>query len=85
MSAVGQLLISLIQLYSWVLIARILLSWFPNVKPWEPPFRQLIAITDPVLKPFRQLIPPIMGIDFSPMVPFLLIDYLIIPIIRVAL
>ena len=54
----------------WLVIARILLSWFPN-----PPHNQLIKFiyqaTDPILVPFQRLIPPIGMVDISPMVALL--------------
>ena len=57
----------------WTLIVRILLTWFPNVNWYNQPFKVLKDITDPILLPFRGLIPPLGGIDFSPIIAFLLI------------
>ncbi|MCJ7727013.1 MAG: YggT family protein [Acidimicrobiia bacterium] len=64
----------LIQVYSLVLIARILLEWL-QVSPDHPVARArriLRAVTDPVLIPVRMMIPPIntggVGIDLSPLV-----------------
>jgi len=63
-------LFNLIQLF---LIIRILLSWFPNINWWDQPFKLLNDITEPILAPFRRLIPPIGGLDLSPIVAFLAI------------
>ena len=57
----------------WIMIARILLTWFPNINWYNQPFKVLKDITDPILLPFRGLIPPLGGIDFSPIIAFLLI------------
>jgi YggT family protein len=73
---------ALLWLYWFILFARILLSWFPP--PREGPLRTAIqgvyAVTDPVLRPVRALIPPIragmMAIDISPIIVFILIGVL---------
>lgn len=53
-------------LYFAVLI-RILITWIP-VDPNNRLIRLLDQITEPLLAPARRLIPPIGGLDFSPMV-----------------
>lgn len=58
----------------WIMIVRILLSWFPNINWYSQPFKALKDITDPILEPFRKIIPPISGIDFSPIVAFLALE-----------
>ena len=54
-----------IELYSFVLIVRILLTWFPNVDWSNPILSSISSITDPYLNIFRGLIPPIGGLDLS--------------------
>lgn len=60
----------------WIMIVRILLSWFPNINWYNQPFRAMKEITDPILEPFRKLIPPFSGIDFSPIFAFLCLEVL---------
>lgn len=61
----------LLQLYSWVLVARVLMSWIPNLDPYNPAVQFLYQITEPVLEPVRRLIPPLGGtIDISMIVVF---------------
>lgn len=67
---------NLFQLFQLILVIRILLTWFPNVNWWNQPFKFLRDITDPVLEPFRRLIPPVGGIDFSPLVLFFILNIL---------
>jgi YggT family protein len=59
-------------LYSVAIIARSLLPWF-RVSPYHPVVQFLIQITEPVLAPIRRNIPPIGGMDFSPMVALLIL------------
>lgn len=65
-----------VTIYSALLIIRILLTWFPQVNWYNQPFAALSQITDPYLNLFRSIIPPLGGIDFSPMVAILLLQFL---------
>lgn len=64
------------ELVKLLLIVRIALSWFPNLDWWKQPFKFLYEVTEPILRIFRNLIPPISGIDFSPIVAFLALQIL---------
>lgn len=70
------LLYQAIDVYKWILIARILLTWLPNINWYNQPFKFLLDVTDPVMEPFRRLIPPIGMIDISPMALFLALSLL---------
>jgi YggT family protein len=64
-----------LSLYNLVITARILLSWFPQaagVAALQPVY----AITDPYLNLFRGIIPPLGGLDLSPILAFLLLNAL---------
>lgn len=65
-----------VQIYSILLIIRVLLSWFPNISWGSQPFAALSQITDPYLNLFRSIIPPLGGMDFSPILAFLLLNVL---------
>ncbi len=53
------------------LLIRVLLSWIPH-NHYQPVIQILYQITDPILKPFQNLIPANrFGIDFSPILAFL--------------
>jgi YggT family protein len=66
------LLIILLQIYSFIVLARVLLSWFPNVDPYNPIVRFLYEATEPILEPIRRFIrqqfPNTGPFDFSPLV-----------------
>ncbi|KKM12252.1 hypothetical protein SY88_03560 [Clostridiales bacterium PH28_bin88] len=53
----------------WLIIARVVLSWFRV--PYNPVTRFIYEITEPVLAPFRRLMPRGTMIDFSPLVALL--------------
>ena len=59
------------QIYSFVLIVRGLLTWFPNVDMGNPVLSTVSSITDPYLNAFRGLIPPLGGLDLSAILAFI--------------
>ncbi len=66
-----ELLISLLNIYSLILLARALMSWF------DPTFsssvgRIVYQMTEPVVAPVRQVLPSMGGLDFSIMVTIFL-------------
>lgn len=65
----------LLSVYSLLILVRALLSWFP-VSPYNRFYYLLIKATEPVLAPLRRVI-PVQGIDLSPLVAILLINYVI--------
>ena len=71
-----QVLAQTLQIYSLVLIVRVVLSWFPNLDWSNPVLSSVSAITDPYLNAFRGLIPPLGGIDLSALLAFLALNLL---------
>ena len=65
----------LVNFYFFALLAMIILSW---VAPGgtHPALMLLYQVTEPVMAPFRKLLPPMGGIDFSPIIVFILINVL---------
>ncbi|HNB24828.1 MAG TPA: YggT family protein [Candidatus Melainabacteria bacterium] len=72
----GAILSTVIEGYTFVIILWCLLSWFPNIRWYDQPFKTLNMLVDPVLSPFRKLIPPLGGIDISPMVAILILQFI---------
>lgn len=68
----SRLVAALFELYGWLIFARLVLSWI-RLDPYHPIVQFLYRITEPVLKPARQLIPPAGGLDFSPIVVFVVL------------
>ena len=63
-------------IYSYILILRVLLTWFPNLDWSNPILSNVSAITDPYLNVFRGIIPPLGGLDLSPILAFILLRVL---------
>jgi YggT family protein len=53
---------------TFLFIFRIVLTWYPQVESQKFPFNIVIAPTEPFLAPARKLIPPIGGVDITPIV-----------------
>jgi YggT family protein len=71
-----QFLNLLITVLTVAILIRALLSWIPNLDTRNPLVRLLHQITDPILEPARRLIPPIGGMDISPIVVILALQLL---------
>jgi len=63
-------------IFQFILLARVLLSWFPNIDRSNPLVQLLYQITEPVLQPIRNLLPQTGMMDFSPLIVFLIISVL---------
>ena len=77
-SSIGLLattLTTFVNIYVALMIIRVLLSWFPNINWYDPPFSILSQLTDPYLNLFRSIIPPLGGIDFAPMIAFFVLQF----------
>ncbi len=68
---IGTLIYVLYSILVILLTARVILSWFPHKSTFVSEF--LNDVTDPILKPVQKIIPPISGIDFSPIIAFFLL------------
>ena len=69
-----QVLAQTLQIYSLLLIIRVLLSWFPNLDWSNPILTTIGSITDPYLNAFRGIIPPIGGLDLSAILAFIALN-----------
>jgi YggT family protein len=70
------LLARVLQIYTFILLIRILITWIPNLDPHHPIVQLLFQVTEPVLEPARKLIPSIGMIDISPIVVFIILGIL---------
>ena len=77
-----RLIMFVLDIYTWVIIAAAVISWVtPN--PYNPAVGLLRRLTEPVLAPIRQLLPPwkTFGLDFSPLIIILLIQWAVKPLL----
>ncbi|GLT73630.1 hypothetical protein SLA2020_454740 [Shorea laevis] len=65
-----------LSIFGFLFIARIVMSWYPKLPVGKFPFVIAYAPTEPLLIPARKLIPPLGGVDVTPVVLFGLISFL---------
>jgi YggT family protein len=68
------LVANLVVLLEFLIIARIVVSYIPQISPYNPGVRLLRGIVDPVLRPFQRVLPTLGGIDFTPLLVLLLLQ-----------
>lgn len=75
MSIIGQFLLFLLDVCFWIIIIQVVLSWLItfeviNIRNQQAAnFVRLIdRVTAPVFTPLRKVIPPIAGIDITPII-----------------
>ena len=62
-----------------LLLARVVLSWTrpdPYHPTWGPLMRLVFQITEPVLAPVRRILPPMGGLDLSPLIVWVVASFL---------
>lgn len=72
---------SFFQIYFWLILVRCLLSFIPSIDWYKQPFEAIKDVTDLYLNLFRKIIPPVGGMDFSPIVAVIalqILNYIII-------
>ena len=72
MILLAQIINTLANIYVWIVIASILLSYFMD--PYHPVRQGLYNLVRPLLDPIRRVVPPMGMLDFSPLVLIILIQ-----------
>jgi YggT family protein len=83
LNPIAALLIEVLEIYKWVVIVAVIVSWLTafNVINVHNNFvrsalRVLWALTEPVFRQVRKVLPPVAGLDLSPIVVFVVIWFL---------
>jgi YggT family protein len=83
MSFLAQILTLALNIYMWILILFVAISWliaFGVLNTSNPQAQKLVEllrrVTDPILKPIQKFVPPIAGIDLSPIIALIFIQIL---------
>ena len=77
------LVLELITLYTYVVVAAVIVSWliaFGVLNTYNPLARSVVrfldAATEPVFRQIRKVIPPIGGLDISPLIVLIALQFL---------
>jgi len=71
----------LLDIFIWLIIIRSLLTWV-SPDPRNPIVQIIASLTDPILEPFRRIIPPLGAIDISPMILIFVVYFVKMMLIR---
>ena len=63
-----------LEILKWLIIARALMSWFMSPYSSNHLAKFIRTVTDPILRPLSEVIPPLGGMDISPLVAFFAIQ-----------
>lgn len=76
---IARVIIGLTNAYSWIIVIYCLLTWIPMGTGIIGDIKRILEkVVDPVLKPFRKIIPPIGGmVDISPIVALLVLQLVV--------
>ena len=83
--SIARIVNEILNLYFWIIVVRIFLTWVPSINWSQPPFNIMAAASDLVLEPFRKIIPAIGGIDFSPIIALFVFQFIQYAIVRMLL
>lgn len=75
--SITKLLATLLITYFFLIIANVVLSWVAG-RAHHPVVPLVYQLTEPVLRPFRRFIPPIAGLDLSPVFALIAIRFLLL-------
>jgi YggT family protein len=77
------LVLELLNLYWWVVIIAVVVSWlvaFGVINTYHPTARAIVralaALTEPVFRPIRRILPSLGGLDLSPLIVLIAISFL---------
>lgn len=66
-----------LNLFFFIVLIRVILSWVAPTN-YNPMTVLLVTVSDPILRPFRRMIPPIGGLDVSPIFALVLLQAAVI-------
>ncbi len=79
--SIAEILKLIIYIFMFVIFVQILISWI-NPGMYNPVTVILYKLSDPLLRPARRLLPPVNGIDFSPVLVLVFLQLLLILLVR---
>lgn len=81
--AILQTLSFILNIVWWIFLIMIIMSWLINFNIIntrnqfvDSVWRVINQITEPILRPIRRIVPPVGGLDLSPIIVFVIIFFL---------
>ena len=79
MTAIAGTVNIIFRIFTILVFARVILSWVridPYHPTWGPILRFIYQMTEPIMEPVRRLIPPMGGLDWTPLIVLIGLDLL---------
>lgn len=80
---ISNILSSLIQVYIYIILAYVIMSWLLQfniislrTKLWSQVWDALRMLTEPIFSPLRQMLPSMSGVDFTPLIVLVALNFL---------
>jgi YggT family protein len=82
--AVLGIIVQVLNFYTILIIVYTLMSWFPMRGMLYDIYRVLASVVEPYVGVFRRFMPPLGGLDFSPFIAILVLQFVITALVRLA-
>jgi YggT family protein len=83
--SVAGIVLSIVRFYVWLIIAYVLMSWFPMRGVLAEIQQVLASVVEPYLGLFRRIVPPLGAVDISPIIAILVLqlvtNYVLVPVL----
>lgn len=80
---VAKVINNIFYFYFLLIILRIFLTWIPSIDWGKQPIRSIREVTDMYLDIFRRFIPPVGGLDFSPIIALIVLQVLQVLVVNI--
>jgi len=83
--SMANLLSLMIYIFIFAIIIQVILSWITSPDNYNPLSNILFSLNEPILRPVRRKIPPLQGLDLSPLVVIIILqlaDILLVGVLR---
>lgn len=58
----------ILAIFTLIFLVRIVLTWYPQINLTQGPLKGIYWLSEPVLAPTRRVVPPLGGVDISPII-----------------
>ncbi|WP_315862959.1 MULTISPECIES: YggT family protein [unclassified Thermosynechococcus] len=58
----------ILAIFTLIFLVRIVLTWYPQINLTQGPLKAIYWLSEPVLAPTRRVVPPLGGVDISPII-----------------
>lgn len=72
---IAAIISNIFEIAYWIIVLRVFLSWIRTIEWGKQPFKFIQIFADTFLYPFQRLIPPVGGLDLSPIIALIALAF----------